>query len=84
MTDLEVPARDGYPLSATWLTGGRRVVVINSATAVPRRFYRHFAEHLRDAGYSVLTYDYRGIGGSRPKTLRGFPARMRDWALQDM
>jgi predicted alpha/beta hydrolase len=32
----------------------------------------------------VLTYDYRGIGGSRPASLRGFPVRMRDWAALDV
>lgn len=85
--DLNVPARDGFDLAATLFepdepTG--RVVVINSATAVPRRFYRHFAAALAEAGYTALTYDYRGIGGSRPKSLRGFDARVDDWAMQDM
>jgi predicted alpha/beta hydrolase len=32
----------------------------------------------------VLTYDYRGTGGSRPKSLKGFSARMRDWAEFDV
>ncbi len=85
--DLEVPARDGFDLAATLFEpegGSRRVVIINSATAVPRRFYRHFAAELAAAGYTALTYDYRGIGGSRPKSLRGFDARVDDWALQDM
>ena len=89
MTDarhLTIAARDGYPLAATVYgpREPRRVVVISSATAVPRRFYRHFAGALAEAGLGVLTYDYRGIGGSRPKSLRGFDARMRDWALLDM
>ena len=52
--------------------------------ATPRGFYRHFAEHAAQSGYHVLTYDYRGIGDSRPESLRGFPATMGDWALQDM
>ncbi|HEX7719993.1 MAG TPA: alpha/beta fold hydrolase, partial [Woeseiaceae bacterium] len=32
----------------------------------------------------TLTYDYRGIGDSKPASLRGFDADMRDWALLDM
>src|SRR5690606_1008313 len=32
----------------------------------------------------VLTYDYRGVGGSRPTSLRGFKANLTDWALLDM
>src|SRR5688572_9957669 len=83
--ELVIPARDGYPLSAT-VFGGRAAsdwVVVNSATAVPRGYYARFARFLASEGWSVVTYDYRGIGGSRPARLRGFPARMRDWAQQD-
>ena len=58
--------------------------MINSATAVPRRYYKIFAEFLAEQGYTTVTYDYRGIGGSCPESLRGFPAKARDWALQDM
>ena len=31
----------------------------------------------------TLTYDYRGIGRSRPAALRGFSATMEDWAQYD-
>lgn len=61
-----------------------RAVIVSSATAVPRRFYRHYAEALAGAGYVTVTYDYRGIGDSRPATLRGFAAEARDWGLKDM
>ncbi len=85
--DLTIPARDGFRLSGHLFQPASptsRVVVVNSATAVPKRFYRHFAARLARAGYHVVTYDYRGIGGSRPEQLRGFLAHMRDWALLDM
>lgn len=84
--ELKIPARDGYPLAATTIrpTVASRVAVINSATAVPRRFYRHFATALANAGYLAITYDYRGIGDSAPKRLKGFDARVRDWGLLDM
>ena len=58
-------------------------MVVNSATAVPRGYYARFARFLAGEGWSVVTYDYRGIGGSRPARLRGFRARMRDWAQLD-
>lgn len=83
------PARDGFELAgdlyrpAPGLDRGR-MVVISSATAVPRRYYRHLARRLTEAGYTALTYDYRGIGASRPSSLRGFDASMRDWGLLDM
>jgi len=60
------------------------VVIINSATAVPQRFYRHFASALADAGSTAITYDYRGIARSGPNRLKGFRATARDWALQDL
>src|SRR6476660_4096658 len=94
--DITVPAMDGHPLAATlFLPRGakRHAVLINSATAVPRKFYRGFASYLAGRGCAVLTYDYRGIGGSRqkamagynrPKSLVGFKASMSDWAAQDV
>ena len=44
----------------------RHAVLINSATAVPRKVYRGFAGYLARRGAAVLTYDYRGTGDSRP------------------
>ncbi|MCZ7413202.1 MULTISPECIES: alpha/beta hydrolase family protein [unclassified Streptomyces] len=83
--ELTIPARDGYSLAATRYGSGPNTVVINSATAVPRGYYRSFATALAERGYSVYTYDYRGIGDSRPPaTLRGFPATATDWVLSDM
>ncbi|MDJ0907865.1 MAG: alpha/beta fold hydrolase [Woeseiaceae bacterium] len=85
--NVTIAARDGFKLSATLYRGepsNGNAVIISSATAVPRRFYRHFAAALAERGYSVITYDYRGIGDSRPATLRGFDARTSDWALLDM
>ena len=85
--DITVPAMDGYPLAATlFLPRGakRHAVLINSATAVPRKLYRGFASYLAQRGSAVLTYDYRGTGDSRPKSLAGFKASMTDWALRDI
>lgn len=85
--ERHIPARDAFPLAATLFRGRRdhgAVVMLNSATAVPRHFYRHYAGALARAGYTVVAYDYRGTGESRPGRLRGFEARMRDWVLLDM
>jgi predicted alpha/beta hydrolase len=93
--DITIPATDGYPLGATlFLPRGakRHAVLISSATAVPRKIYRGFAGYLAHRGCAVLSYDYRGIGGSRqsalegynrPKSLKGFNAAMADWAGLD-
>jgi predicted alpha/beta hydrolase len=85
---VDIPARDGFILSASVFgpsarTSSRGTVIINSATAVLRSYYEPFAGFLAEHGFRVVTYDYRGIGGSRPARLRGFRARMRDWGELD-
>ena len=94
--DITFPATDGYLLGATlFLPRGakRHAVLINSATAVPRKLYRGFAGYLARRGCAVLTYDYRGTGDSRqkslvgynqPRSLAGFKASMSDWAALDV
>jgi predicted alpha/beta hydrolase len=37
----------------------------------------------RGSSAGVLTYDYRGVGRSRPRSLRGFAATLHDWAALD-
>jgi predicted alpha/beta hydrolase len=84
--DFQFAANDGYSLAATLFRANASdtVVLVNSATAVPRRFYQRFASFIQASGWSAVTYDYRGIGDSRPESLRGFQATMRDWAFLDM
>ena len=45
--------------------------------------YSRFAEYLHGHGFDVLTYDYRGIGESRPASMRGFQASWMDWGQKD-
>lgn len=61
----------------------RAVVVINPATSVCSRYYKRFAEYLFSCDLDVITYDYRGIGESRPENLRGFRASWLDWGHLD-
>ena len=85
--ELTIHAADGYPLAATVFRPARTngaIAVVNSATAVPRQFYRHYANAMAESGFTVVTYDYRGIGGSSPHRLRGFDATMTDWIFKDM
>lgn len=85
-----IPAADGVPLQAqVWAndraggSGLAPVVIINPATSVQSRYYRRFAEFLHAHGFNVITYDYRGIGGSRPEEMRGFDASWLDWGAKD-
>jgi len=84
---LTLTAKDGTLLAATRFdpvgpVRGRLVVA--GATAVPQGFYRRFAEHAAGRGWRVLTLDYRGIGRSAPRTLKGYRMNLLDWAQQDL
>ena len=87
-TDFRFAAADGYSLAATLRRPAagqeKGFVLVASATAVPRQYYARFAGHLAARGFGVMTFDYRGVGGSRPSSLRGFACRMRDWAALDI
>lgn len=86
---LIVAAADGYELRgfcwrhAQAAAAPRPLVIINAATSVRCRYYGRFAAWLHRHGFDVLTYDYRGIGESRPASLRGFDAGWIDWGRLD-
>ena len=61
----------------------RRAVVLHGGAGIAAPRYRHFARFLARSGVPVLTYDYRGIGLSRPPELSGFEAVVEDWAEYD-
>lgn len=85
--DIRFQGVDGYSLAATlFMPRGPRqqAILISSATAAPRKIYAAFATYLAGRGNVVVTYDYRGIGGSKPPTLRGFATSMSDWAAHDV
>jgi predicted alpha/beta hydrolase len=80
-------AADGYPVMATLYPAGpagTARLLVAGATGVPQSFYRRFAEHASARGITTMTLDYRGIGLSRPASLRGFRMDYRDWARLDL
>jgi predicted alpha/beta hydrolase len=85
--DATIPTADGFSLAASVfepISNPKYVTIISAAMATPRRLYKVYASYLSTMGHFVVTYDYRGTGDSRPKKLKGFQARMRDWAEYDM
>jgi len=84
---IHIQATDGFRLAGTiYQPEGRtdKVVLINAGTGIVQRYYYDYAIFLREEGFGAVTFDYRGIGESRPKTLNGFPAAMRDWGQKDI
>jgi predicted alpha/beta hydrolase len=80
--DLMLAARDGVSLAATLFepaTPNGAALLLNSGTGIARQFYGAFAQHLASRGFAVLTYDYRGIGGSDAPP----SATMEHWGAVD-
>lgn len=82
---IHFPAADGFRLAGELFEPAgpaRARVVIGAAMGVPRSYYRPFAQHLADRGALVLSFDYRGMGGSAQEPP---PAcRLSDWGERDL
>ncbi|MEK8031804.1 alpha/beta fold hydrolase [Ideonella sp. DXS29W] len=90
MQVIRFPSTDGFMLAGT-LYGqpaeARAAVLMAPAMGVPQSYYADFAGWLARLGYLVLTFDYRGMGASRPashaRSLKGFEADIHTWAERD-
>jgi predicted alpha/beta hydrolase len=87
MQHVTITAADGYPLSAIYASpSGNNIgtIVLSSATGIKKEFYLNFSRFLVEEGYTVLLYDYRGIGGSAPTPLTSSKAFIHEWGTKDM
>lgn len=85
--ELRIVARDGRSLATTRYAAAcdvDRVVIVNGATGVKRGFYDRYARFLAENGFAVLTYDYRGIGGSAEGSIHAEVCDMRQWGEVDV
>ncbi len=85
---IHISATDDYPLGASLYfpdgtTTPQTVAIINCATGVKAAYYSRYASFLATHGYLAITYDYRGIGASRPPSLRKLKATKFDWGSKD-
>lgn len=85
VSELEIATEDGHIIEATLVEPSRAngiSVQINSALAVPRQYYRHYARYLAGRGFTVLSYDYRGL--VKPgKDIRKDISTIVDWGRYD-
>ncbi|GHA62550.1 hypothetical protein GCM10008927_29960 [Amylibacter ulvae] len=83
--EVEFRASDGVALAGIVYRGENPTVAIllSAGTGFPQQFYRNAARHLAAKGAVVLTYDYRGIGGSAPTTLANSDIDYPDWGRLD-
>lgn len=86
MKRIDILTEDHYSLAAHLFEpqiSNQKVLLINSATGVKQQIYFSVAQFFADHGFTVITYDYRGIGLSKPDNMRGFEASMRVWGTTD-
>ncbi len=81
-------ASDGFPLAVRLWTGNRsgpvgHAAIVNAGAGIVHSYYDRFAAFLAGNGIPTILYDYRGIGGSRPRTLIGFQASVEEWGSKD-
>lgn len=87
MNATTLAAADGTPLAVRFFapddgTPRRGAVLIGGAMGVRQDYYRPFAEWLARQGFVVASFDYRGMGESRPAgaSLREVDVDLFDWA----
>lgn len=81
---ITFPADDGYELHGRWFEPAgeaRGVVLIVPAMATTAAYYATFASWLRDRGFAVMTFDYRGYGESLDGPMRQVKNDLVRWAL---
>jgi predicted alpha/beta hydrolase len=85
--DVAIDAADGFRLAGVCFDAGgsspRAVAIVNSGAGIPSTHYAKFASYLAAAGIPTVTYDYRGIGRSSPRSLRGFEVSVEEWGSKD-
>jgi len=82
---IRIPTEDGFSLGGHHHAARgqpRGWVVLSSAMGVEQGYYAAFAAHLAERGFHALTWDYRGIGASRPAPEGRFG--LMAWAQLDM
>jgi len=85
--NMTLRAADGYRLASTRYNAEGELIghlIVAGATAVPQSFYRHFAEYASNRGFTTLTLDYRGVGQSKPASLKEFEMDYLAWAYLDL
>jgi predicted alpha/beta hydrolase len=83
----EIRTKDGSKIGLTVYSPQSsigKVMVIGATGAVLQSFYQSFAIFFEQQGFTVITFDYRGIGRSAPETLKKYNANMHQWAVQDI
>ena len=86
MKSLKVTTEDNHSLSLYEFIPQNEVfgtVVVATAMGTTQAYYHPFANWLRDKGWRVIAFDYRGMGESRTAPLGEYRNNIIDWARYD-
>jgi len=90
-SSTRITTADGFDLAARTFGDAascRAGVLLVGAMGVDQQYYGAFATWLATQGFFVVSFDYRGMGESRPprfsRSLRGFDADVSIWATRDV
>lgn len=82
-----ITTQDGYKITALVLTpknsSPKSVIQFHSGTVTKKEFYLKLAIYLVTQNFIIILFDYRGVGESKPKSLKGFEMSITDWGRQD-
>ncbi|MEZ5003037.1 MAG: alpha/beta hydrolase [Chitinophagales bacterium] len=59
-------------------------IIMSCATGAKQSYFKPFATYLAEHGFLVFTYDYSGIGRSKPTHLKGFNTSASAWGKLDL
>ena len=83
---IRFTAQDGWALEGTLYqpSNPKLAILVSAGTGFPRSFYHTVACWLAGRGAVVLTYDYRGMGGSKTNERGFFDIDYPQWGHYDM
>ena len=85
---IKVTCSDNYDLTARFYPAQTEEalapILICPATGITTNFYHSFAVWLAEQGHPVMSFDFRGIGGSLYGKLKDSKASIQDWGQLDI
>jgi predicted alpha/beta hydrolase len=86
-TEIDIKTKDGSKIGVSCYVPAesiRKVMIIAPTGELTKKFYDPFARFMQQNGFTVITFDYRGMGSSAPEELKGYKASMHQWAVLDI
>ena len=77
MQQIHITVQENDSVAATFFPANtekklNRSVIVGPAAAVSQTYYQGFCEYLADAGFDVMSFDFRGVGQSKTRDIREY------------